>query len=117
MDLAEAIGEELLALRDQVEDVHREKIDHLLGQVQALIMAQEYQDLTGQVLKRMIPAMEGMQKILEKLIAAAGHNLEALKKRDQDLMKGVGPNVTRSGKEDAVSSQDEVDDLLDSLGL
>ncbi|HID01437.1 MAG TPA: hypothetical protein EYP05_08960 [Piscirickettsiaceae bacterium] len=117
LDLAETIGEELLALRDQVEDIHREKIDHLLGQVQALIMAQEYQDLTGQVLKRMIPAMEGMQKILEKLIAAAGHNLEELKKRDQDLMKGAGPNVTRSGKEDAVSSQDEVDDLLDSLGL
>ncbi len=117
LDLAEAIGEELAALREQVEDIHQEKIDHMLGQVQALIMAQEYQDLTGQVLKRMIPAMEEMQKILEKLIAAAGHNLEELKKRDADLMKGVGPNVTKQGKEDAVSSQDEVDDLLDSLGI
>jgi len=117
LDLAEAIGEELVALREQVEDIHREKIDHMLGQVQALIMAQEYQDLTGQVLKRMIPAMEEMQKILEKLIAAAGHNLEELKKRDDKLMKGIGPNVTQSGKVDAVSSQDEVDDLLDSLGL
>ncbi len=117
LDLAEAIGEELTALRDQVDEAQQQKIDHMLGQVQALIMAQEYQDLTGQVLKRMIPAMEEMQKILEKLIAAAGHNLEELKKRDENLMQGVGPNVTKSAQTDAVSSQDEVDDLLDSLGL
>ncbi len=117
LDLAEAIGEGLAALRDEVAEEQQAKIDHLLGQIQALIMAQEYQDLTGQVLKRMIPAMEKLQQILEKMIAAAGHNLEELKQQQGNLSKGVGPNVTRKSKEDAVRGQDEVDDLLDSLGL
>lgn len=118
LDLSEAIGEGLASLREDIAPEQQQQIDHLLGQVQALIMAQEYQDLTGQVLKRMIPAMEKLQQILEKMIVAAGHNLEALKKQHPDqLNKGVGPNVTNKSKEDAVSGQDEVDDLLDSLGI
>jgi chemotaxis protein CheZ len=118
LDIAERLGEELLSLRNQVEDVHQEKIDRMLGEVQALIMAQEFQDLTGQILKRLIPNLDEMNRILEKLLAAAGHDLEELKKRKQEtLMQGTGPSVTRQSKMHAVSSQDEVDDLLDSLGI
>ncbi len=117
LDLAESIGEGLSALRERVAEEDREKVDHLLGEVQALIMTQEYQDLTGQVLKKLIPALEALQQLLEKMVAAAGHNLEELRSRQGDLHKGVGPNVTQASKADSVSNQDEVDDLLDSLGI
>jgi chemotaxis protein CheZ len=90
-------------------------IESMLKRTQDLVMAQEYQDLTGQILKRMIPALAEMNQILETLIKATGAD-KKLQARD-DLMKGVGPNVTAKSKQDSVSSQDEVDDLLDSLGM
>lgn len=85
-----------------------------------IILAQSFQDLTGQVLKRVMLIMGSLENSLIELIKQAGHDYDAIpqrKKPKDDLEHGIGPNVTKSSKEGAVSSQDDVDDLLGSLGI
>lgn len=115
LDIADEIGDGLRTLQEKVQDEDdKALISSMLKRTQDLVMAQEYQDLTGQILKRMIPALAEMNQILDTLLKATGTEKPA---RDEDVMKGVGPNVTAKSKQDSVSSQDEVDDLLDSLGI
>jgi len=117
LDIADELGEGLHALLEKTEDAEdRALIQNLLKRTQDLVMAQEYQDLTGQILKRMIPALAEMNQILEALLKATGADTR-LGGQQEDVMKGVGPNVTAKSRQDSVSSQDEVDDLLDSLGI
>ncbi len=79
------------------------------------LMAQDFQDLTGQIIKRVITLVEEVEANLVNLIKVAG-----LPERKQDGPADpdlAGPVIP--GKETAttVSGQDEVDDLLSSLGF
>jgi len=90
-------------------------------------MAQDFQDLTGQVIKRVIALVDEMEANLVELIRISGQNLmpktlekktETEKEDEHDRIKAVGPVVP--GVDDVsetVSGQDEVDDLLSSLGF
>lgn len=85
-----------------------------------IILAQSFQDLTGQVLKRVMLILGSLENSLIELIKQSGHDYDAIPPRQKsrdDLEHGIGPNVTKSSKQDAVESQDDVDDLLDSLGI
>lgn len=115
LDIADEMSDGLHALLEKVEGDDKALVQKLLQRTQDLVMAQEYQDLTGQILKRMIPALSEMNQILETLLKATQADLKS--RSHEDVMKGVGPNVTAKSKQDSVSSQDEVDDLLDSLGI
>lgn len=85
-----------------------------------IVVAQEYQDLTGQVINNVgstIGSIENDFAELERLathvdsITGTEHEFEE-KKTD---MKGEGPQIKAA--EDVVSGQDDVDDLLASLGI
>jgi chemotaxis protein CheZ len=89
-----------------------------------VMMAQDFQDLTGQIIRRVITLVQEVEDNLVELIRlSGGARLEQQGKPgdaepEPDLMTGVGPQVpgvdTAAG---SVSSQDEVDDLLSSLGF
>lgn len=93
----------------------------LRGNLNEVMMAQDFQDLTGQIIERVITLVDEMEGSLVDLIRLSGQNLrqpsEAPSK--EELLKGAGPVVP--GVDDAaaniVSGQDEVDDLLSSLGF
>lgn len=125
---AESIGQtldQLETLKDQLSDVDVAKLDEALTrisqQVNEIMQAQSYQDLTGQVLKRMLVVMGAFEHGLLDLMQRAGHSLESLppRKIDQqaDDMKGVGPAATKQDKNKTAQNQDEVDDLLADLGF
>jgi chemotaxis protein CheZ len=88
-----------------------------------VIMAQDFQDLTGQIIERVIKLVDEMEDSLVDLVRISGQNMvatEALRGKDseEDRIKATGPSVP--GVDDAtnlVSGQDEVDDLLSSLGF
>lgn len=99
----------------------------LKGSLQEVLMAQDFQDMTGQVIKRVIGLVEDVENSLVDLIRISGHNLmpEAMKEVEQKTKEhekeksGVepcGPAVPGVDT-DTVSGQDEVDDLLSSLGF
>jgi chemotaxis protein CheZ len=91
-----------------------------------VMMAQGFQDLTGQIIRRVINLVQEVEDNLVELIRlsggeapAAGDNGAARQSRPEDnLMLGVGPQVPGTGDTNgSLSGQDEVDDLLSSLGF
>lgn len=77
-----------------------------------IMMAQDFQDLTGQVCRKIEGITERIESQLLKLLidtAPEDHRV-----RHQEMLEG--PQVV-SGRSDAVASQSEVDDLLSSLGF
>ena len=94
-----------------------------------ILLAQDYQDLTGQVIKRVTQLVTEVESNLLKLVLMAGqvdrfagieHDREAIlseKDPQKHLAKGEGPQIHADKREDVVSGQDDVDDLLSSLGF
>ncbi|MBI5919361.1 MAG: protein phosphatase CheZ [Nitrosomonadales bacterium] len=77
-----------------------------------IMMAQDFQDLTGQVIKKI---MEVTQQLEQQLVALLVENSPTAAKADTGLLNG--PVINSVGRTDVVTSQDQVDDLLDSLGF
>jgi len=83
------------------------------AQLMEIMMAQDFQDLTGQVIKKMMHVIKDMDtQLLQLLIDNAPPD------KRQDAPQGLlhGPQ-TVGGLPDAVDGQDQVDDLLASLGF
>jgi len=84
------------------------------AQLMDIVMAQDYQDLTGQVIKRL---SETVQQLENQLVALLIETLPEEKKKEMDSSLLNGPVVNADGRSDVVTSQAQVDDLLDSLGF
>ncbi|HVL75913.1 MAG TPA: protein phosphatase CheZ, partial [Noviherbaspirillum sp.] len=79
-----------------------------------IMMAQDFQDLTGQVIRRVTELAHGIeQQLLQLLIDYAPP--EVRREAGNGLLNG--PQINPTGNADVVSSQSQVDDLLDSLGF
>lgn len=80
-----------------------------------IMMAQDFQDLTGQVIKKIIDVTRDMEnQLLTLLLENAPPSVKA------EIGSGGllnGPVVNPKGRTDIVTSQDQVDDLLESLGF
>ncbi|MDX3894083.1 protein phosphatase CheZ [Pusillimonas sp.] len=95
-------------LRDIPADT-QVSLDHLME----IIMAQDFQDLTGQVITRMLGVIGTIeQELVQVLIDNAPKE-----KRDEGNSLLNGPQTNPAGKPDVVANQDQVDDLLASLGF
>jgi chemotaxis protein CheZ len=77
-----------------------------------IMMAQDFQDLTGQVIKKV---MDVTQNLEAQLLALLVHHAPPSVKLDPSLLNG--PVVNAEGRADVVTSQAQVDDLLESLGF
>jgi chemotaxis protein CheZ len=83
-----------------------------------VLMAQDYQDLTGQVIDRVIHLVEEMEKSLVHVIRVTGSRMQPQKKESDEAPTALeGPQIKAEGRTDVVSNQDEVDKLLASLGF
>ena len=83
-------------------------------QLMEIMMAQDFQDLTGQVIKKIVDVVQGMEtQLLSVLIEAMPEQRKA--EAPDGLMNG--PVVSSAGRSDVVTSQAQVDDLLESLGF
>lgn len=85
-----------------------------------IMMAQDFQDLTGQVLKKMTEVIKLIEEqLIQVLVDNVPNVTDGVKVedgRDEHAKLRNGPQVGAS-KVDAVSGQDQVDDLLDELGF
>ncbi|TVS18335.1 MAG: protein phosphatase CheZ [Gammaproteobacteria bacterium] len=79
-----------------------------------VLMAQGFQDLTGQIIRR----VGDLVSELEQHLATLGPVPEdAASLRVDTLHQGMGTQVPGSDASDSVSGQDDVDDLLAQLGV
>jgi chemotaxis protein CheZ len=84
------------------------------AQLREIMMAQDFQDLTGQVIKKIIAvAQEHETRLMSILIETMPAE------KHIDPLKGLlnGPVINAEGRTDVVVNQEQVDDLLDSLGF
>jgi chemotaxis protein CheZ len=86
-----------------------------------ILMAQDFQDLTGQIIRRVITLVTDVEDNLVQLIKLSGskYNAEegASGKEEGKSAKGFGPAVPGVEHGSTVESQDDVDELLSSLGF
>lgn len=95
-------------LRDVPKDT-QQSLDLLLE----IIMAQDFQDLTGQVITRMLGVIGTIEKELVQVL------IDSVPKEKREDTKSLlnGPQTNPDGKSDVVADQGQVDDLLASLGF
>lgn len=83
-------------------------------QLTEIMMAQDFQDLTGQVIKKITEVTKTMEEQLVSLLLETAPP-EVKAEYDTGLLNG--PVINAAGRTDVVTSQDQVDDLLESLGF
>lgn len=91
----------------------------LRGQLTEILMAQDFQDLTGQIISKVITLVNEVEGRLVEILTAFGAS-QSEQTADKDKKASIepeGPILNPEERTDAVASQDEVDDLLSSLGF
>jgi chemotaxis protein CheZ len=93
-----------------------EKVHSLMTDV---LMAQDFQDLTGQVIRKVIDLVREVEESLINMLTMFGVSEEEQKKAKVKTGDNLveGPIVNTKDRDDVVSDQDDVDDLLSSLGF
>jgi chemotaxis protein CheZ len=99
----------------------------LTGLLTEVLMAQGYQDLTGQVIRRVIELVKEVEDNLVYMLTMFGgvehKDVAEVAERpnnsenEADMIKAEGPILDADSREDVASDQDDVDDLLSSLGF
>lgn len=97
--------------------VESERMHALMTDV---LMAQDFQDLTGQVIRKVIDLVREVEESLINMLTAFGVS-EVEQKQKATLKTGEnlveGPIVNTDERDDVVADQDDVDNLLSSLGF
>jgi len=96
-----------------VEDVET-RTASIDGHLTDIMMAQDFHDLTGQVVAKVVALANELEDSLVKLLVQVVPEHER-EKVDPNVLNG--PVVNPEGRSDVVTNQGEVDDLLASLGF
>jgi len=83
-------------------------------QLMEIMMAQDFQDLTGQVIKKVVDLAQKLEtELVQVLLEVAPPAMRG------EVHSGLmnGPVVNSQGRDDVVTTQEQVDDLLGSLGF
>ena len=98
--------------------------DAMYGNLSEILLAQDFQDLTGQVIQKVTTLVKEVEEHLLSLVVMASHvdqltgTVHEISAREEDSPeKGQGPQIRAGERADVVSGQDDVDDLLSSLGF
>ena len=79
-----------------------------------IMMAQDFQDLTGQVIKK---TTEIIQTLEQELVQLLLDNIPQERRSEVTSSMMNGPVINATGRSDVVTGQNQVDDLLESLGF
>jgi len=83
-----------------------------------ILMAQDFQDLTGQMITRVIDLVQEIELKLVGILTVCSDR-DAISETP-DVVRNIeaeGPIMNAEDRDDAVNGQDDVDDLLSSLGF
>jgi chemotaxis protein CheZ len=146
MPVAHAVRDEAIALRDEWQRLRRREMEpaefrELYGRIDRfftglstdadtmyhnlseILLAQDFQDLTGQVIQKVTTLVKEVEEQMLNLVIMAGHVdqltgvVHQIEEAEISAEQGVGPQMKPEEREDVVSGQDDVDDLLSSLGF
>lgn len=111
-------------LKDFLQTANKDS-KNLMSHLNEVLLAQSYQDITGQIIYKVIKLVEDVEGNLVNLIKLSSDHMglettseleTEQKKKDKSSLDGpVVPGLTDEAE--TLSGQDEVDDLLSSLGF
>jgi len=100
-------------------DRTRKDADALRAHLSELLMAQGYQDITGQIIRSVIALVDELERVLGKLVQIAeGIEVTSLVRSlptPLNWEQGLGPQVAGIANGDAVAGQDDIDALLSQM--
>ncbi len=106
------------------DSVVSQEISEIQVQITEIMLSQSFQDLTGQVLNRIMFLVGSLEASLIDLIEKSGINYDTIPNREESEenkslaeMRGVGPNMIKTSQDKTFSSQADIDDLLGDLGI
>lgn len=105
---------------DNLIQQSEEDAEALRGVLTEILMAQDFQDLTGQMIRRVIALVQEVESKLVEMLTVFGEQLQspaAPSQTEERDIKAEGPIINKETRSDVVASQDDVDDLLSSLGF
>jgi chemotaxis protein CheZ len=102
------IGEKMHGFLASIPNHTRETSSQLTD----ILMAQDFQDLTGQVIKKISQLTQDLEHQLVHILLISKPEEHS---KENSLLNG--PVVKKEGRTDIVNDQGEVDDLLTSLGF
>ncbi len=105
-----ALAGQAIGTMDQTQLATSATKTHLMD----IMMAQDFQDLTGQVIGKVTTIAQKLEtQLVQMLVDFAPEQV----RRDYDNGLLNGPQINPEGHSDVVANQGQVDDLLDSLGF
>ncbi|GIU50658.1 protein phosphatase CheZ [Shewanella sairae] len=91
------------------------RVKELLNQI---LLAQDFQDLTGQMIRRVIELVREVESSLVSMLTVFGEQpASSADDKPKVNVEAEGPIMNAEHRQDVVTGQDEVDDLLSSLGF
>ncbi|MES9971871.1 MAG: protein phosphatase CheZ [Candidatus Thiodiazotropha sp.] len=82
-----------------------------------VLMAQDFQDLTGQIIRKVITLVHDVEEKLVMLVRITGSKLDDPDQKKDQAEVLAGPAIPGLDQGEQVTNQDDVDDLLSSLGF
>jgi len=110
---------QLLARMDDFLVAAQRDNDTVRGNLTDVLMAQSYQDLSGQIIRGVITLVGEVERTLAHFAALAGDNMEQTKATSSEAQtagQGFGPAIP-GVTINAVGEQNDVDALLAELGM
>lgn len=112
--------------RDSAAGIQQDSSE-ILGNLQQIVLAQDFQDLSGQIIHRVIGLLQTLEDELVDLVARCAaieqvtgvfiDETEDALGDEVDPIAAEGPAMNKEARDDVVSNQDDVDNLLSSLGF
>lgn len=110
---------------DDFLNYSKQSANQLRDKLTEILMAQEFQDLTGQIINRVIELVQEIESKLVVILKVCSKqseldsSVEKQKPAKEALSstKTEGPIIDAESRTDVVNGQDDVDDLLSSLGF
>ncbi|MDN2662853.1 protein phosphatase CheZ [Psychromonas sp. 14N.309.X.WAT.B.A12] len=110
---------------DDFLNYSKQSANQLRDKLTEILMAQEFQDLTGQIINRVIELVQEIESKLVVILKVCSKQSEldssvekqSSVKETKNTIKTEGPIIDAESRTDVVNGQDDVDDLLSSLGF
>lgn len=93
-------------------------MDKVRGNLNEVVLAQGYQDLTGQIIRGVMKLVDELEVALVELVRLSKCGVQRTRTANNDeTRRGYGPVIPGVAHGPAVSDQDDVDALLSGLGM
>ena len=98
-------------------DTVSEDIKSINKDMNAVLVAQGYQDISGQIIQRVNKMVQNLEESLVGILKLNSNYVNNDEKKEVDNNSGYGPSVPGIENGEMMKNQDEVDDLLSTLGF